>query len=283
MNKTGWLIYTKSEAIRNEGFIKIMLSDAEKLDMDLQLRYREDFAFGIKDNVHFVAYKGCIEKMRDFVIMRDMAPMFTEQIEKMGVKVFNNSFTSRICNNKALLHQYMASFHIPMMDTYFFSKGDYITGNMKFDFPVVVKAVSGRGGKQVFKADDMKQLMEITDSIEDDIIVQKMGEVPGRDVRVFVIGRQIIAAILRSSDDDFRANFSLGGSARLYELNEKQKELIHKIIEKFEFGMVGIDFIFDIQGNFILNEIEDVVGSRTLYKNSNIDIAKMYLEYIKNC
>jgi len=42
---------------------------------------------------------------------------------------------------------------------------------------------------------------------------------------------------------------------------------------------VGIDFIFS-DGKPYLNEIEDVVGTRMLYKLTDLDPAKMYIEYI---
>ena len=46
--------------------------------------------------------------------------------------------------------------------------------------------------------------------------------------------------------------------------------------------MVGIDFIFDEHGHFLFNEIEDVVGSRTLSALSEINIVREYLKFIKD-
>src|SRR5690625_6839454 len=86
----------------------------------------------------------------------------------------------------------------------------------------------------------------------------------GKDLRVFVIGKQIIAAVLRVNNNDFRANFKLGGSAFLYHLTIDEVEMINKIINHFDFGLVGIDFLIDKEGNLLFNEIEDVVGSRIL-------------------
>ena len=62
----------------------------------------------------------------------------------------------------------------------------------------------------------------------------------------------------------------------------RKQALIQKIIDAFDFGMVGIDFIFDEEGQFLFNEIEDVVGSRTLSAVSEINIVREYLEFIKN-
>ena len=53
---------------------------------------------------------------------------------------------------------------------------------------------------------------------------------------------------------------------------------MQKIIENLEIDFAGIDFIYD-EGRPILNEIEDIVGCRMLYK-FNINAAEKYVNYI---
>mgnify|MGYP000090003010 CR=1 FL=1 len=43
---------------------------------------------------------------------------------------------------------------------------------------------------------------------------------------------------------------------------------------------IGIDFLFD-GGHLIFNEIEDTVGARMVYDKTDIDIIKLYCDYIK--
>jgi gamma-F420-2:alpha-L-glutamate ligase len=52
-------------------------------------------------------------------------------------------------------------------------------------------------------------------------------------------------------------------------------------MRSFDFGLVGIDFIFAEDGSLMLNEIEDVVGSRTLSALSDMNIVREYLTFIK--
>ncbi|MDY0396883.1 hypothetical protein RWE15_24520 [Virgibacillus halophilus] len=115
------------------------------------------------------------------------------------------------------------------------------------------------------------------------MIIQSSADVqPGRDIRVFVVGKKIIGAVLRKSDNDFRANFTLGGTAEWYELSQSEKETIQTIINHFDFGMVGIDFLIDHTGRLLFNEMEDVVGSRTLSEVSEVNILKEYIKLIKH-
>ncbi|MUV39424.1 Coenzyme gamma-F420-2:alpha-L-glutamate ligase [Lentibacillus sp. JNUCC-1] len=114
-----------------------------------------------------------------------------------------------------------------------------------------------------------------------DLIIQDANVKLGRDVRVFVVGSEVVGAVLRQSDIDFRANFTLGGSANTYQLSKKDLEMIDKIMHAFDFGMVGIDFLIGLEGQLLFNEIEDIVGSRTLSATTDINILQKYITHIK--
>ena len=109
-------------------------------------------------------------------------------------------------------------------------------------YPFIAKEVHGRGGKSVYLVENSEQLASLP--TEGEWLIQKPA-VFGKDVRVFVVGKKIIAAVLRESATDFKANYTLGGSASLYQLSDEETALVQKIIDAFDFGMVGIDFIFD--------------------------------------
>jgi len=94
------------------------------------------------------------------------------------------------------------------------------------------------------------------------------------------MGKRIIGAIERSSKKDFKANYKLGGSAAIYNLSAHEKSLVSKLTHRFDFGFAGIDFIFDENQQFLFNEIEDVVGSRTLHICAGINAVGLYLEHI---
>ena len=110
-------------------------------------------------------------------------------------------------------------------------------------------------------------------------VIQSVASDIGKDLRVYVIDKKIIASIIRISNSDFRSNFCLGGSAELYELSDDEIKIVKSIIDMFDFGFVGIDFVFN-NGKMIFNEIEDVVGARMIYAKTNINVVSEYLDYI---
>ncbi len=143
------------------------------------------------------------------------------------------------------------------------------------------------------KEDSSKEEIRNTTSVESDkckilnglyqsnVVLQPLTGSRHQDLRVYVIGEKIIAAILRTAKEGFKSNFSLGGEVREYQLSKKETTIVEKIISLFHFGLVGIDFIIGDNGELIFNEIEDVVGARMLYQCTDINLVGLYLEFIK--
>ncbi|MFD1039531.1 RimK family alpha-L-glutamate ligase [Virgibacillus byunsanensis] len=280
--KKGWIIYRKNDAQQNKAYIEWFIEEAFKQNMSLELVLRENITIGIRDNKQSVFVHNEPAYLPTFAIVRTIESLLNLHLETLGVQVFNSSIISNICNNKALTHHKVSSLQVPMVDTIFTHKSD-VFESPPLPFPFVLKETSGRGGKQVHYIKDTKDwqrsLALITTS---DIIIQSCNVKLGKDVRVFVVGNEIIGAVLRESTNDFRANFKLGGTAKLYHLLPTEEMLVNKIITHFDFGMVGIDFLIDHSGNFLFNEIEDIVGSRTLSAVSNSNIVQKYVTHIKN-
>lgn len=254
----GWIIYNKEDAKRNERYIKWHIDKFKAEDIELELVFTDEINF---------------EFLPGFAIVRAIRPDITRKLEKAGVKCFNNSFVSEICNDKAKSYMYVSENGVEVLPTY------YSIDEIR-EFPVVIKPKNSHGGDRVKIAESHKELMSIMPLYEgNNYVMQAVANNPGKDVRVYVMGNKIIAAMLRKSEDDFRSNFCLGGSASVYNLNSEETDTVRKVIELFDFDFVGIDFVFN-NGKMIFNEIEDVVGSRMLYTYTDIDVADLYVKYI---
>ena len=293
---TAWLIYSKKSAAYNKQYINYYIEEGKRLAIKLQLIIAERLEFGIEQNTWFLRYDSQKVSEPDFVICRFIYPLLSRQLEYMGIPVFNNSFVAEICNDKAKTCQYLARTGINMISSSFYKNSQLSEILQHTALPTVIKAVDGHGGTQVFltgikKAGDYDKLQEIADFAapdseivkginHSDLIVQPLTGKTHQDLRVYVIGRKIIAAVLRTATGSFKSNFSLGGKVCLYQLSQKEQEIVHHILKEFDFGLVGIDFIIGDNGELIFNEIEDVVGSRMLYQCSDINIVYLYLEFI---
>lgn len=218
----------------------------------------------------------------DFVINRTRGSLIGKHFEKMGCRVFNNSEVTEICNHKGKTHQLINSHDIPSVKTILGNVHYFNPAILPFAYPVVLKSVSGHGGSEVYL---LKNELELTTHLAslrtEDFILQEPCTNPGIDIRVFALGGEIVAAVRRFCPTDFKSNYSLGGSATAYHLQPHEKQLVEQILSLLSFDFIGIDFILNQEGELLFNEIEDVVGTRTLYLNyPDIDIVDQFLSYI---
>ncbi|MDF2878456.1 MAG: hypothetical protein K0S30_1552, partial [Clostridia bacterium] len=222
-----------------------------------------------------------IQTQPQLVINRSRDSFLAKHLELMGIKVYNAYRVSSICNDKASTHQMAHTLGIVSLDTLFLDKTCFDINHLDITYPVILKSVSGHGGEEVFKCMNKEDIIAYLHQITDNhFLIQQMNDRPGIDIRIFAIGKTIIGAIKRESKTDFRSNYSLGGQASLYHLTEQNEKLVKRILAYLKSDFVGIDFMLNQKGEFVFNEIEDVVGSRTLYEYARIDTAKAYIEYI---
>ena len=277
----GWLIYSLEDSKKNKSYINWFIEEARLQNISLELILREDLTIAIMDNERTILLHNKQVDLPVFAIVRTIEPFLNSHLETCDIKVFNSSQVSNLCNHKSLTHHEVNKLCIPMVDTIFINK-ENLNSKLPMSPPFVVKESTGRSGKQVYfirAAKDWEQCL--TRLSTSNLVIQACNVILGKDVRVFIIGKEVIGAVLRESTNDFRANYGLGGSAKWYPLNNEELALIHKIVQHFDFDMVGIDFLIGLDGKFLFNEIEDVVGSRILSAVSDINILEKYVTHIK--
>lgn len=198
-----------------------------------------------------------------FVVNRSNDYEIARYYEQRDIRVFNGAQFTRIANDKQLCYDFMEQNGIEIMPTRY--RG----------VPFVKKPKNSHGGQGVVMCYN-------TAEYDENKVCQKPASDLGRDVRVWVIGGEIVCAFLRVSDNDFRSNYCLGGRAEPYNLNEEEKSKVNRIIElvtPLKADYYGIDFVFN-NGKAVFNELEDAVGARMVYANTDIDIIEMYVDYI---
>ncbi len=255
-----WIIYSRFEAERNKRAIELYFEGCEKRGIDAELKITED---GIS-----------FENLPDAAVVRIMAPELSARLERAGVKVYNNSFLSRVANDKAETYKYLSENGIKIPETFLVT--DDFTPPY---YPIVMKPALGKGGRDVEMINSFKDFEDYKKRVREKILAQKVVSEPGKDLRVYIVGGKIVCAMLRVSESDFRSNFCLGGRAERYFLSAEEKEEIMKIVRLFDIAYCGIDFMFD-GGKIIFNEIEDAVGARMVYTYTDIDIIGKFLDFI---
>ena len=257
--KKGIIIYRKDDSLKNDFFINKCLSQLNDSHFQLQFVV-EDVALYLKNQyVDFAIYRG-----RDYRTI--------EKLNHLGLKVFNNSLTNKIANNKYLTYQLFNELNLPCITTYLDSES--------LSFPYIMKSVDGHGGQEVFLIDklDKKQLI-LAKYPHKTFIYQPFTSNTG-DVRLYLLNKKFVKAVKRENQNDFRNNYSLGGQASLYTPNSQIIEQAEWLARYLEADYIGIDLLLT-EESYAFNEIEDPVGSRMLYEISDIDIIALYITHIK--
>ncbi len=277
---TGWLIYRKKDAERNQHYITFYEEACRKRGTTILLRYLEEFSYGTGENGLTLSYGGAPVIKPDFVVMRADVPLFSEHLEQMGFAVFNNAYLSLVANDKAKTLAVAAKAGIPTPQSRLGTKENSLLVAKELGYPLVIKPRDGHGGQEVLWVEHEAALIELLKTYpHTSFLLQKPVSDLGKDLRVYVVGGEIVAAMLRVQKKDFRSNYCLGGSAERYTLSPEEERLVNHVISLFEVSFAGFDFMFD-NGRMILNEIEDVVGARMLYHLTEIDVVDLYVEHI---
>lgn len=278
----GWLIYDRAQYERNEWFAN-RLQSACAAFCEMKTVLVEELRFGVAGNAPTFARAGTPLAPPDFAVVRTIFPLLSEMLERAGVRVFNRAAISRSCNDKRLTYALASGAGVSILPTVFFDKR-FLDARSFVDitFPCVLKSDSGHGGAEVFRVESETELRACLERIPTQgFLVQRLSTAVGRDLRVYLLGERILAAVLRTSDG-FYSNFTRGGRAERYPLSASERCCVEAIVRRLPAApdLIGIDF-FPEQGGLILNEIEDVVGTRMLYHTTELDAAALLAEHIR--
>ncbi len=141
---------------------------------------------------------------------------------------------------------------------------------------VVVKPIFGAEGRGMVRISDVELAWRTFHAIEQTrgvVYVQEMIVHPGWDLRVFVIGTQIVGAMRRRNDRDWRTNIAQGGTAELYEVGAVEAELAIAAAEATGAVVAGVDLLPDGVGGWYVIEVNAVPGWRALGAVTGIDFA----------
>ena len=228
----------------------------------------------------------------DFCIFLDKDKYVLKALEKIGMPVYNAYEPIVVCDDKMLTFLYLAGSGIPMPKTMpaplCFDANATVKEEMidkiiqNLGLPVIVKECFGSLGKGVHLAKNKSELLQICQSIKGKphLFQEFISSSYGNDVRVIVIGNEVIGAILRVSNGDFRSNISSGGHGEPFELTDDMKSLALKVAKTLNLKYCGMDFLIGKDGMPTLCEVNSNAFFKGFESVTKINVAKKYAEFI---
>ena len=257
----GLIIYNSIDQKKNQWFIDECLENLN--DDHFSLLYKEE-----KEVISYID-----EHNIDFVIYRARDYRLLESIESRGIKCFNSGLTNKVANDKYVTYLLCKEQGFPCLETLLNKRGN-------LSYPIIMKSLNGHGGNEVYLINNEKEEENLRKKSQIDFIYQEY-LTGAEDVRLYVLNHQVLGAVKRNNNADYRSNYSLGGSVNKYEPNQEMVDIAIKISRLLSATYIGVDFLLK-NNQFCLNEIEDPVGARMLYKTSDIDIVNLFCKEIKS-
>jgi ribosomal protein S6--L-glutamate ligase len=238
-------------------------------------------------------YKGEVLTDFDAVIPRIGASVtfygtaVLRQLEMMGVFPANESVAISRSRDKLRSLQLLSRAGVGMPKTGFANSPDDIQDLIKMlgGAPMVIKLLEGTQGIGVVLAETRKAAESVIEAfmgMKTNILVQEfIQEAGGADIRCFVIGNKVVAAMIRQAPEgEFRSNLHRGGSAQLVKITPRERATAIKAARLMGLNVAGVDILRSNRGPLVM-EVNSSPGLEGIEMATGKDIAGMIIEFIE--
>lgn len=200
-------------------------------------------------------------------------------LEQMGVFTLNSSHAIAVSRDKLRCLQLLSRHDIGMPATAFARDRKDVLPAIKRvgGAPVIIKVLEGTQGAGVILAETDKiaeAIVETLQTARQNVLIQKfVAESKGRDIRAFVVGDRVVAAMRRSaSEGEYRSNVHRGGKTEKVELTEEYQRTAIRACQIVGLRVAGVDMLESSEGPKIL-EINSSPGLTGIEAATGVDIA----------
>ena len=151
--------------------------------------------------------------------------------------------------------------------------------------PLVIKLLEGTQGIGVVLAETRKAAESVIEAfmgLDANIMVQEfIKEAGGADIRCFVVGGRVVAAMKRQAQPgEFRSNLHRGGSASLVRLTREERETAVNAARIMGLNVCGVDILRAERGPLVM-EVNSSPGLQGIEAATGKDVAAMIIEFIE--
>lgn len=241
-----------------------------------------------------IHYKGSELPHYDAVIPRIGASItfygaaVVRQLEMGGVFCVNDSVAITRARDKLRCLQLLSKKGIGLPITGFAHSLDEIQDLIKMvgGPPLVIKFLEGTQGIGVILVESAKAARSVIEAflgLKVNILVQEyIKEAAGVDIRCFVVGGNVVAAMERQakSKEEFRSNLHRGGTASSVEITEEERVMAIRAAHIIGLNVAGIDMLRSSRGPLII-EVNASPGLEGIEKATRKDVAGSIIQFIE--
>ncbi|HUT41591.1 MAG TPA: 30S ribosomal protein S6--L-glutamate ligase [Gammaproteobacteria bacterium] len=209
------------------------------------------------------------------------------QFEMMGVYPLNESVAITRSRDKLRSLQLLARKGIGLPVTGFAHSPDDIQDliHMVGGAPLVIKLLEGTQGIGVVLAETSQAAESVIEAfmgLKANILTQEfIKEAGGADIRCFVIGDKVVAAMKRQGKEgEFRSNLHRGGTANLIRITPEERSTAARAANIMGLNVAGVDLLRSNHGPVVM-EVNSSPGLEGIEAATEKDIADMIIQFIE--
>ena len=264
---------------------KMLLEAAAKRNIEVKLVDTRNLTLDSHGPVDGVVEPGSVAFQRSVSYYRHLH--VTAYLEYKGVPVVNSLNTVIVAGNKMLTTMALVRAHVPTPRTIVaFSMDGAMRAYSELGGVAVLKPVLGSWGRLVALLDSRAAAQAVLEDREEMgpihqvYYLQEYVRRPPRDIRTFVVGDQVVAAIYRyQPPDDWRTNTARGGKAEPCEVTKELEDISIRAAEAVGGGVLGVDAMETDEG-LLVHEVNHNPEFRNSVRVTGIDIAGHMIEYV---
>ncbi len=250
------------------------------------------FAIDLSDDEPDMQYRGKQLSDYDAILPRIGASItffgmsVVRQFEQMDVYTPNTAAGIANSRDKLRAIQILSRHDIGIPGTMFVrDKADVLPAIQQVGgAPVVIKLLEGTQGIGVILAPDNKvaeAVIETLHSKSENVLIQRfIGESRGKDIRAFVVGDRVVAAMRRTAvGDEFRSNVHRGGTTEVVDLDPAYERVAVQSAQIMGLRVAGVDMLEGADGPLVM-EVNSSPGLEGIETATELDIAGAVVDFI---
>jgi [lysine-biosynthesis-protein LysW]--L-2-aminoadipate ligase len=230
-----------------------------------------------------VRYRGVLNR-----IMSHTRGVYATRIfEATGHRVFNPSAVVDVCGDKILTSLALVRAGLPHPQTVIAVTPDAaIEAIERVGYPAVLKPAVGSWGRLLSKVNDRdaaETLVEHKQSLRSPVhnvyYVQEYVDKPDRDIRVIVIGDEVVAAVYRRSDH-WITNTARGATTAVCAVTDELRSLALRAADAVGGGILAVDLLERTDGELLVTEVNHTMEFHGLAAVADVDIAELVVDHV---
>jgi [lysine-biosynthesis-protein LysW]--L-2-aminoadipate ligase len=232
-------------------------------------------------------------QFKSFDVVLDRAMEFTrglyalQILNSWGVKTVNRAEVVALCGDKLLTTAALSQHGVPSPVTEIaFTTEAAMTAIETMGYPVVVKPVIGSWGRLIAKVNDREAAEALLEHksvlghfLHEIFYLQEYIKKPGRDIRIIMMGDDIVSSIYRASEH-WVTNTARGATATACPLDADLEKIARQASAAVGGGFLAIDVIEDPDRGYLINEINPTPEFRGSETATGADIANRLIDYL---